>query len=78
MSTASKATLASSIVFLTGSILYDLYDKEFQLINLRKGIANDIKRQEQEQKNLIDLTRQFHVEKQYKEAMEKRQKNEES
>lgn len=67
MSLASKITLGSSVAFLFGSCVFVAYDKEIIKRKMRKNVVLDLKKQEQ-QKNLANLDRQIHVEKQYRDA----------
>ena len=69
MSLASKITLASSVTFLFGSFAFVMYDKEMIKREMHKNVIRDLAREEDQRRNLADLDRQMHVEKQYREAM---------
>lgn len=69
MSRASKIALGSSVVFLAATVIYDFYDKEITRAVLHKGVVKDLARQEQQAKNLRELSRQIVVEEQYRAAM---------
>lgn len=69
MSLASKVTLGCSVTFLFGAFLYDIYAKQITYATLHKGVVKDLARQEQQSKNLLELSRQKHVEEQYRQAL---------
>lgn len=73
MSTSSKVTLGASILFLAGTVIYDFYDKEIQKVILHRGVVKDLARQELQTRNLMELDRQIVVEKQYRDAMAKKE-----
>ncbi|XKL62783.1 hypothetical protein PGB90_002616 [Kerria lacca] len=77
MSLTSKIAVGSSFVFLCSAFIYDIYEKEIQLAILHKGVVKDIQRQELQMRNLMELNRQKHVEKQYTETLAKKEKEEE-